>query len=74
MEIALIENVQRQDLNALEESEAYAVLNSKSLLFNNSSELKKEITKLKEKIYYVKEKGNTKSKIIGQLENLISST
>ncbi|MEL1231649.1 MAG: ParB/RepB/Spo0J family partition protein, partial [Candidatus Neomarinimicrobiota bacterium] len=29
MEIALIENVQRQDLNAIEESEAYAVLNSK---------------------------------------------
>ena len=29
MEIALIENIQRQDLNALEESEAYAVLNSK---------------------------------------------
>jgi len=47
---------------------------SKSLLFNNSSELKKEITKLKETIYYVKEKGNIKSKIIGQLENLISST
>jgi len=47
---------------------------SRSLLFNNSSNLKKEITKLKETIYYVKEKGNTKNKIIGQLENLISST
>ena len=47
---------------------------SKSLLFNNSSELKKEITKLKETIYYVKDKGNIKHKIIGQLENLISST
>ena len=29
MEIALIENIQRQDLNAMEESEAYSVLNSK---------------------------------------------
>ena len=29
LEIALIENIQRDDLNALEEAEAYAVLNSK---------------------------------------------
>jgi len=28
MEIALIENIQRQDLNALEEAEAYAILNT----------------------------------------------
>ena len=35
MEIALIENVQRQDLNALEESEAYAVLNSKFGMSHN---------------------------------------
>ena len=47
---------------------------SQSLLFNNSSKLKKEITKLQETIYYVKDKGNIKHKIIGQLENLISST
>ena len=35
MEIAVIENVQRQDLNALEESEAYAVLNSKFGMSHN---------------------------------------
>ena len=35
MEIALIENIQRQDLNALEESEAYAVLNSKFGMSHN---------------------------------------
>ncbi len=35
MEIALIENIQRQDLNALEESEAYAVLNSKFSMSHN---------------------------------------
>ena len=45
---------------------------SRSLLFNNSSKLKEEISKLNKTIYYVKEKGNIKNKIIGQLENLIS--
>ena len=35
MEIALIENIQRQDLNALEESEAYTVLNSKFGMSHN---------------------------------------
>ncbi len=44
---------------------------SKSLLFDSSSKLKNEITKLNKTIYYVKEKGNIKNKIIGQLENLI---
>ena len=47
---------------------------SKSLLFDSSSKLKNEITKLNKTIYYVKEKGNIKNKIIGQLENLISPT
>ncbi len=36
---------------------------SKSLLFDNSSKLKSEITKLNKTIYYVKEKGNVKNKI-----------
>ncbi len=44
---------------------------SKSLLFNSSSKLRKEINKLNETIYYVKEKGNIKNKIIKQLEDLI---
>jgi hypothetical protein len=44
---------------------------SKSLLFDNSSKLKDEIIKLNKTIYYVKEKGNIKNKIIGQLEDLI---
>ena len=38
-----------------------------------SSELKNEIATLKNTIYYVKERVNIKNKIIGQLENLISS-
>ena len=47
---------------------------SKSLLFDSSSKLKDEITKLNKTIYYVKEKGNIKNKIIGNLENLLNST
>jgi hypothetical protein len=47
---------------------------SKSLLFDNSSKLRQEINKLNRTIYYVKEKGNIKNKIIGQLEKLISLT
>jgi len=46
---------------------------SNSLLFNNSSKLKNKITELNKKIYYVKEKGNVKNKIINNLENLIST-
>ena len=37
---------------------------SKSLLFNSSSKLKDEIIKLNKTIYFVKEKGNIKNKII----------
>jgi len=44
---------------------------SKSLLFNSSSKLKEEISRLNKKFYYVKGKGNIKNKIIGQLEDLI---
>ena len=44
---------------------------SRSLLFDNSSNLKQDISKLNETIYHVKEKGNVKNKIISQLENLI---
>ena len=29
MQVALIENIQREDLNAIEEAEGYAILNSK---------------------------------------------
>ena len=47
---------------------------SKSLLFDSSSKLKNEITKLNKTIYYVKEKGSVKHKIVEQLENLINLT
>ena len=47
---------------------------SKSLLFNSSSKLKDEINRLNKTIYHVKEKGNIKNKIIGNLENLLNST
>ena len=45
---------------------------SKSLLFDGSSQLRDEISELNKTIYYVKEKGNIKNKIIKQLENLIN--
>jgi hypothetical protein len=44
---------------------------SKSLLFNSSSKLREEISRLNKTIFYVREKGNIKSRIIGQLEDLI---
>ena len=44
MEMALVENIQREDLNAIEESEAYAVLNKK---YGLSCERKFEINELK---------------------------
>jgi hypothetical protein len=47
---------------------------SVSLLFDSSNKLKDEISRLNKTIYYVKEKGNIKNKIIKQLENLIYST
>ena len=47
---------------------------SKSLLFDSSSKLKDEINALNKTIYYVKEKGNIKNKIIENLENLLNST
>ena len=43
MEVALIENIQREDLNAIEEAEGYAVLNSKYDL--SHSEIAKTIGK-----------------------------
>ena len=47
---------------------------SKSLLFNSSSKLKDEISKLNKTIYYVKEGGNIKNKIIEKVERLVNST
>ena len=46
---------------------------SKSLLFDTSSKLKKDIIRLNETIYYVKDKGNIKNKILNNLESLLSS-
>ena len=46
---------------------------SKSLLFDPSSNLKNEISKLNDEIYHVKESGHVKKKIIGNLENLLNS-
>ena len=47
---------------------------SESLLFNSSSKLKDDINKLNKTLYYVKEKGNIKKKIIMHLENLINES
>ncbi len=47
---------------------------SKSLLFDNSSRLTEEINKLSKTVYDLKEKGNIKKKIIGNLENLLFTT
>jgi len=46
---------------------------SKSILFSKSSKLMDTVKELNKKIYYVKEKGNIKNKIIGNLENLLNS-
>ena len=46
---------------------------SKSLIFDSSSKLKDDITKLNKTIYYVKDRGNIKNKIIKSLESLVSS-
>jgi hypothetical protein len=47
---------------------------SKSILFSNSSKWREEMKKLNKTIYYVKEKGNIKDKIIMRLENLINES
>jgi uncharacterized protein with ATP-grasp and redox domains len=47
---------------------------SKSLLFDSSCKLKDEIIKLNKTVYYVKEKGNVRNKIIENLESLLNST
>ena len=44
---------------------------SESLLFNNESKLKNEILKLNKTIYHVKNKENTKHKVIRYLANSI---
>ena len=46
---------------------------SKSLLFNNSSRLKDEIVTLNKTIYYIKEKGNIKNKIIQDCMRIIKN-
>ena len=46
---------------------------SKSLLFNNSSKLKDEIVTLNKTIYYIKEKGNIKNKIIQDCMRIIKN-
>ena len=44
---------------------------SKSILFDQES-MKNEISELKKKIYYVRDKGNVKKKIIGHIESMIN--
>ena len=46
---------------------------SKSMLYDNPSKLKEEISKLNKTIYYVQDQGNIKNKIINHLENAIKS-
>lgn len=46
---------------------------SKSILFDNPSKLKEEISKLGKKIYHVEDKSNIKNKIIRSIENTIQS-
>ena len=44
---------------------------SESILLDEKSDYKNEINNLIKKIYYVKEKGDTKKKIIRYLESLV---
>jgi len=46
---------------------------SKSLLFNEASDLKDEISKLSKTIYYIRKKGNIKNKIISDCMRIIGN-